>query len=94
MHFVECKESFVCHFWSNDALHLVVCLERKKYTLVVAVSFYYTKASIKREFICFAENIFHRKIFSIVFDGKYFPPFLMENIFHHFSVGNSLGVNY
>ena len=48
----------------------------------------------KREFICFAGNIFHRKIFSIVFDGKYFPLFLMENIFHHFSVGNSLGVNY
>ena len=46
-------------------------------------------SSKKREFICFAENIFHRKIFSIVFDGKYFPPFLMENIFHRFSVGNS-----
>ena len=24
------------------------------------------------------ENIFHRKIFSIVFAGKYFPPFLLE----------------
>ena len=44
----------------------------------------------QREFICSVENIFHRKIFSIVFDGKYFPPFLMENIFHHFSVGNNL----
>ena len=47
MHFVECKESFVCHFWSNDALHLVVCLERKKYTFAVAVSFQYTNTSIK-----------------------------------------------
>ena len=37
MHFVECvecKESFVCHFWSNDAL-LVVCLERKKVLLLL-----------------------------------------------------------
>ena len=51
----------------------------------------------KREFICFAENIFHRKIFSIVFDGKYFPPFLMENfstIFRWEIVNRKEGVNY
>ena len=101
--FYLCRSSLISSFWRNFEIysivkqlrfvhrHDLIWMEKTNRKLGIRrIAKLRIGFQSKREFICFAGNIFHRKIFSIVFDGKFFPPFLMENIFHHFSVGNSL----